>query len=102
MAKYAIIEFLFDGEHVCVLGVNMYYGYSFYLDLKPINGGWMGVFRVGLISKWVSIYVLYCVKTCHGAHELLSVGEIVFHECAYISVKKKNAAGEYKSKNLDL
>ena len=55
-----------------------------------MNGGWMGVFRFRLISKWVSIYVLYCVKTCHGAHELLSVVwvKFVFHECAYISVKK--------------
>ena len=39
MAEYAAIEFLFDGELVCVLGVNMYYGYSFCLDLKPMNGG---------------------------------------------------------------
>ena len=43
MVEYAVIEFLFDGELVCVLGVNMYYCYSFYLDLTPMNGGWMGV-----------------------------------------------------------
>ena len=38
-------EFLFDGEPVCVLGVNMIYNFSFCLDLKPMNGGWM-VFHV--------------------------------------------------------
>ena len=42
MVEYAAIEFLFDGELVCVLGVNMYYDYSFCLDLKPMNGGQMG------------------------------------------------------------
>ena len=67
MAEHVLIEFLFGSEPMCVLSVNMYYGYSFCLDLKPMNGGWMDVFRFRLISKWVSIYVLYCVKTCHGA-----------------------------------
>ena len=38
MAKYVVIEFLFDGEPVCP----WCNGYSFCLDLKPMNGGWMG------------------------------------------------------------
>ena len=42
MAEHVLIEFLFGSELVCVLSVNMYYGYSFCLDLKPMNGGWMG------------------------------------------------------------
>ena len=33
MAEYAVIEFLFDGEPVCP----WCNGYSFCLDLKPMN-----------------------------------------------------------------
>ena len=58
VVEYAVVEFLFDGELVW-----LYLLFGF----ETMNGGWMGVFRFILISKWVSIYVLYCVKTCHGA-----------------------------------
>ena len=51
MAEYVVIEFLFDGEPMCVLSVNMYYGYSFCLDLKPMNGGWMGFSCISVKKK---------------------------------------------------
>ena len=51
MAEHVLIEFLFGSEPVCVLSVNMYYGYSFCLDLKPMNGGWMGFSCISVKKK---------------------------------------------------
>ena len=76
MAKYVVIEFLFDGEPTCVLGVNMYYGYSFCLDLKPMNGAWMGFSCISVNKmEWVSVLIFllffslyfdfcYCLACC--------------------------------------
>ena len=63
MAEYVVIEFLFDGEPVCVLSVNMYYGYSFCLDLKPMNSGWMGFSCISVkkiaVSECINLFVVF-------------------------------------------
>ena len=79
MAEHVLIEFLFGSEPVCVLSVNMYYGYSFCLDLKPMNGGWMGFSCISVKKKkkmqWVSVLIFllffplcfdfcYCLACC--------------------------------------
>ena len=54
MVEYAVIEFLFDGEHVCP----WYNGYSFCLDLKPMNGGWMGFACISVKKlQWMSVLI---------------------------------------------
>ena len=54
MAKYVVIEFLFDGEPVCP----WCNGYSFCLDLKPMNGGWMGFACISVKKlQWVSVLI---------------------------------------------
>ena len=79
MAEHVLIEFLFGSEPVCVLSVNMYYGYSFCLDLKPMNGGWMGFSCISVKKKkmqWVSvlIFLLFfplCFDFCYCLASLL-------------------------------
>ena len=54
MAKYVVIEFLFDGEPVCP----WCNGYSFCLNLKPMNGGWMGFACISVKKlQWVSVLI---------------------------------------------
>ena len=54
MAKYVVIEFLFDGEPVCP----WCNGYSFCLNLKPMNSGWMGFACISVKKlQWMSVLI---------------------------------------------